>query len=116
MKPQKLRWSLHLLRGALGILMLASFAYGLRTLQMSEAYAIFSIAPLLITALGVRVGANRWIAILIGLVGVIVILRPSGAGMWARRARQRQMPHQALPSMRSTGGDMDGCRSQLATR
>ncbi len=82
----KVRWSLHLLRGALGILMLASFAYGLRTLPMSEAYAIFFIAPLLITALaapllGERVGANRWIAILIGLMGVLVILRPSGAGM-----------------------------------
>jgi drug/metabolite transporter (DMT)-like permease len=82
----QIRWSLHLVRGVLGIVMLASFAYGLRTLPMSEAYAIFFIAPLLITALaapllGERVGANRWLAILIGGIGVLVILRPSGAGL-----------------------------------
>jgi drug/metabolite transporter (DMT)-like permease len=80
------RWSLHLLRAAIGILMLASFAYGLRTLPLSEAYAIFFVAPLLITLLaapllGEKVGANRWWAIAIGLVGVIVVLRPSGDQM-----------------------------------
>lgn len=86
----KVRWSLHLLRGVLGICMLAGFAYGLRTLPLSEAYSIFFVAPLLITALaapilGEKVGANRWIAIVVGLIGVLVILRPSGAGMlsWA---------------------------------
>ena len=46
-----IRWGLHLLRGALGILMLACFAFALRTLPLSEAYAIFFFAPLLITAL-----------------------------------------------------------------
>lgn len=80
------RWPLHLLRGALGILMLACFAYALRTVALSEAYAIFFFAPLLITALaapvlGEQVGANRWVAILIGLAGVLVVLRPSGAGL-----------------------------------
>ena len=80
------RWSLHRLRAAIGITMLASFAYGLRTLPLSEAYAIFFVAPLLITALaapllGERVGANRWWAIAIGLVGVLVVLRPSGTQM-----------------------------------
>lgn len=82
----EVRWSLHLLRGALGILMLACFAFALRTLPLSEAYAIFFFAPLLITALaapilGERVGANRWWAIAIGLAGVLVVLRPSGSGM-----------------------------------
>ncbi len=82
----RVRWSLHLLRGVIGIGMLASFAYGLRTLPLSEAYAIFFVAPLLITALaapilGEHVGANRWWAIAIGLVGVLVVLRPSGAQM-----------------------------------
>ncbi|GMU42862.1 MAG: hypothetical protein AMXMBFR25_08480 [Lysobacterales bacterium] len=82
----EVRWPLHLLRGALGILMLASFAFALRTVPLSEAYAIFFFAPLLITALaapilGERVGANRWWAIAIGLLGVLVVLRPSGSGM-----------------------------------
>lgn len=82
----QVRWSLHVLRGLVGIVMLASFAYGLRSLPLSEAYAIFFVAPLLITALagpllGERVGANRWWAIAIGLVGVLIVLRPAGTQM-----------------------------------
>ncbi len=80
----EVRWSLHLLRGAIGILMLSSFAFGLRTLPLSEAYSIFFFAPLLITAmaaplLGEQVSANRWWAIAIGMLGVLVVLRPMGS-------------------------------------
>jgi drug/metabolite transporter (DMT)-like permease len=82
----RVRWPLHLLRGALGIGMLSMFAFSLRELPMAEAYSIFFVAPLLITALSVpvlgeRVDKPRWIAIAVGLIGVIVVLRPTGAGM-----------------------------------
>jgi len=82
----RVRWPLHLLRGALGVMMMAAFVYALRTLPLSTAYSIFFIAPLLITALSVpflgeQVGPRRWIAIAIGLVGVLVVLRPTGEGM-----------------------------------
>jgi drug/metabolite transporter (DMT)-like permease len=82
----RVRWSLHLLRGGLGIAMMGAFVYALRTLPLSTAYSIFFVAPLLITALSVpflgeRVGPRRWIAIAIGLVGVLVLLRPTGAGL-----------------------------------
>jgi len=82
----KVRWPLHLLRGALGIAMLSLFAFALRGLPMSGAYAIFFVAPLLITALSVpflheRVERPRWVAIGVGLVGVLVVLRPTGEGM-----------------------------------
>src|SRR5690606_16696537 len=82
----RVRWPLHLLRGALGISMMASFVYALRRLPLSTAYSIFFVAPLLITALSVpflgeRVGPRRWTAIAIGLLGVLVVLRPSGQGM-----------------------------------
>jgi drug/metabolite transporter (DMT)-like permease len=81
----RVRWRLHLLRAALGIAMLALFAYGLQTLSLAEAYTIFFIAPALITALSVvflkeRVNFARWIAIAVGMVGVLVVLRPTGAG------------------------------------
>ncbi len=81
-----IRWPLHLLRGALGIAMLALFAFGLKKLSLAEAYAIFFIAPALITALSVvllkeAVDGARWIAIAVGLLGVLVVLRPTGAGM-----------------------------------
>ena len=82
----RVRWPLHLLRGALGIAMLTLFAFGLKNLSLAEAYSIFFIAPSLITALSVlflkeHVDAARWIAIGVGLLGVLVVLRPDGAGM-----------------------------------
>ena len=82
----QVRWPLHVARGALAVFMLASFVYGLHQLPMTVTYAIFYVAPLLITALSVpllgeRVGAARWLAIGIGLAGVLVVLRPTGANV-----------------------------------
>jgi drug/metabolite transporter (DMT)-like permease len=82
----RVRWPLHLLRAAIGIAMLALFAYGVRELTLAEAYSIFFIGPILITALSVivlkeRVDARRWIAIAVGMAGVLVILRPTGDGL-----------------------------------
>jgi drug/metabolite transporter (DMT)-like permease len=80
----KVRWPLQLLRGALGIGMLTLFAYGLKSLPLSEIYSIFFIAPALITVLSVfilkeRVDGMQWLAIAVGLAGVLVVLRPEGA-------------------------------------
>jgi len=74
---------LHLLRAVLGILMLVSFVFAVRSLSLAETYSIFLCAPLLMTALSVplqgeRVPPRRWIAIACGLGGVMLILRPSG--------------------------------------
>jgi drug/metabolite transporter (DMT)-like permease len=82
----RVRWPLHLLRGLLGVIMVAAFVYGLRTLPLSTAYAIFFVAPLLITVLSVpilgeRVGPSRWGAIATGLLGVLIVLRPTGEGL-----------------------------------
>lgn len=82
----RVRFPLHFARGVLGIAMLAAFTYALRHLPLSEAYSIFFVAPLLITAfavpiLGERVGWRRWIAIGVGLCGVLIVLRPTGAGV-----------------------------------
>ncbi|AXA94741.1 DMT family transporter [Massilia sp. YMA4] len=79
----KVNWGLQLLRGALGIGMLTLFAYALKSLPLAETYAVFFIAPALITALSVivlkeRVDGMQWLAIVVGLVGVLVVLRPDG--------------------------------------
>jgi drug/metabolite transporter (DMT)-like permease len=79
----RVHWPLQLLRGALGIGMLTLFAFGLKTLPLAEAYTVFFIAPALITALSVlilkeRVDAMQWLAIVVGLAGVLVVLRPDG--------------------------------------
>jgi len=82
----RVRWPLHLLRGALSIVMLASFAYALRSLPLAETYTLFFIAPLLITALAAlvlreRVDWRGWAAIIAGFGGTLIVLRPTGAGM-----------------------------------
>jgi drug/metabolite transporter (DMT)-like permease len=81
-KVWRLRWPLHLLRGVLAVGMLAMFTYGVRGLPLANAYTLFFVAPLLITVLAVpflgeRVPHAHWWAIAIGLVGVLVALRPS---------------------------------------
>ena len=77
----KVRWPLHIMRGVIGIAMLSLFGYGLKRLGLAEAYTIFFIAPLLITMLSVpvlkeRVALRHWLAIVIGLGGVVIALRP----------------------------------------
>lgn len=79
------RFGLHLLRAVLGIMMLATFTFGLRHLPLSEAYAIFFVAPLLITVFAAlilheHVGAQRWAAIAVGFAGMLIVLRPTGTG------------------------------------
>jgi len=80
------RWALHLLRGVLGMAMIGCFVFALRQLPLSTAYTIYFVAPLLVAALSVpllgeRVGPRRWTAIGIGLLGVIVVLRPGVGGL-----------------------------------
>jgi len=81
----RVRFGLHVVRAILGIMMLASFAFALRSLPLAEAYSIFFVAPLLITVLAVlilkeKVDERRWIAVAVGFVGVLIVLRPTGGG------------------------------------
>jgi drug/metabolite transporter (DMT)-like permease len=74
---------LHLLRAVLGIVMLGSFVFAVHRLSLAQTYSVFLTAPLLMTALSVpihgeTVTGQRWLAIVIGLGGVLVILKPWG--------------------------------------
>jgi drug/metabolite transporter (DMT)-like permease len=80
------RWGLHVLRGFLSVALLWCFVYAVSQLSLANAYSIFMSAPLLITALSVpmlreRVGWQQWLAVFVGLVGVIIVLKPSGTGL-----------------------------------
>ncbi|WP_108484838.1 DMT family transporter [Oceaniglobus ichthyenteri] len=55
--------------------------YAFSVLPLAQTYAILFASPMLITILSIpvlkeKVGAHRWAAILLGLVGVFVVLRP----------------------------------------
>jgi drug/metabolite transporter (DMT)-like permease len=82
----RIRWPLHLLRGVLGITMLALFTLGVRELPLSAAYTLFFISPVLITLLSIPIlkervpAAHAW-AIAAGFVGVMIALRPSGTDL-----------------------------------
>lgn len=83
LRPSDLR--LHFFRAALGIGMLASFVFAVHRLSLAQTYSLFLAAPLLMTALSVpihgeKVAGKRWLAIIVGLSGVLVILQPWGHG------------------------------------
>jgi drug/metabolite transporter (DMT)-like permease len=80
------RWPMHLLRAALYVVTLGGFIYAIRALSLANAYAVFLSAPLLVAALSApllkeHVSWRHWMAILLGLAGVLVMLRPSASGM-----------------------------------
>jgi len=75
---------LHLVRGAINVISASFFYLGLQALPLAEATAIAFSAPLFVTALSVlvlkeRVGKMRWLAVVAGFAGVLVIVEPGGA-------------------------------------
>ena len=82
---------LHLIRGALGITMLASFVFAVHRLTLARTYSLFMAAPLVMTALSVplhgeQVSGRRWLAIAAGMSGVLLILQPWGKGLMSLAA------------------------------
>lgn len=80
------RWPMHLLRGSLSVVVIGGFIYAVRSLSLANAYSVFLSAPLLVAALSVpllkeRLDWRNWLAILIGLAGVLVMLRPTTSGL-----------------------------------
>ncbi|MDP2493515.1 DMT family transporter [Shimia thalassica] len=77
------RLGMHLLRGFCVVFANMTFFLGLSALPLAETSAVFFVSPLLITAfsvlfLGERAGPRRWTAVCIGMVGVIIMIRPAG--------------------------------------
>lgn len=78
------RPGLHLMRGGLVVVSNLCFFLSLAVLPIATSVALFFVAPLLITALSVvilgeTVGPRRWAAVIVGLMGVVVMLRPGMA-------------------------------------
>jgi len=76
----------HLSRGAIGLSTMVVAFGALTFLPLAEAATIGFVAPLfsvILSALILRetVGRHRWSAVALGLIGVLIVIRPSGADL-----------------------------------
>lgn len=74
---------LQFLRGTLLAVEIGVFAYVVGHMPLSASQAIFAACPLVVVALssvvlGEAVSTQRWMAVLAGFAGVLVIIRPGG--------------------------------------
>ena len=75
---------MHLMRAAFGLAEMACFLLALRTIGLADATAIYYAAPLIATALSVvvlreHVSVQRWGAVAVGFVGMLIILQPEAS-------------------------------------
>jgi drug/metabolite transporter (DMT)-like permease len=75
------RWRWHLLRTLLASGAMFGFFFGLSKMRLIDALTLGFTAPLIMTALSVpllgeQVGWRRWLAVVAGFAGVLMILRP----------------------------------------
>jgi drug/metabolite transporter (DMT)-like permease len=81
-RTRHLRW--HVLRALMFVAMTGINFWALQYLQLTVTSSIFFSVPLMIALasaplLGEKLDAGRWLAILAGFAGVLVIVRPGGA-------------------------------------
>lgn len=77
------RPALQIVRGLLMLLGTLGFFLAVSHMPLADAYALMFTMPLMITGLSVpllgeRVDLARWAAIVVGLAGVLIMLRPGG--------------------------------------
>ena len=76
----------HLFRCLMGLIALIAIVVALRELPLAVVVSLSYAAPLFITVLSIfflseKVGIFRWLAVLIGFIGVIIIAEPGFKGM-----------------------------------
>lgn len=79
------RLDLHLMRGAVGVTSMWTWYYALGNLPLADAGALSFTTGLFVTVgaalyFGEKVGLRRWLAVAVGFVGALIVLRP-GAGV-----------------------------------
>lgn len=75
------RLPMHILRTVIALTSIGTYFIALKLLPLAEAVAIGFASPLFmailsIPLLGEKVGPRRWIAIAVGFIGVLIIIRP----------------------------------------
>ena len=83
------RPALHVMRSLIILGITIMFFLAVRLMPLAEATTLSLMSPLFITALSVPilgeyVGPRRWVAVILGFIGVLVMIRPgSGVFQWA---------------------------------
>ena len=77
---------LQVLRGSVAVLSAVCFVIAIRYVPLADAVAVSFVAPFLVTVLGAlllreHVSATRWVAIGIGFLGAMIVIRP-GLGVF----------------------------------
>lgn len=75
---------LHLLRGAILFVAMGCTYYAYRSLPLAQAATIGQSGPLFTTVLSIiflkeKIGFSKWIALIVGYIGVVFIIRPGEA-------------------------------------
>ncbi|MDA8586136.1 DMT family transporter [Rhodobacteraceae bacterium] len=73
--------NLQIARGLVAVCSASAFIFALRHVALADAVAVSFVAPFMVTLMGAfilgeTVGLRRWIAITLGFVGTLIILRP----------------------------------------
>lgn len=79
--PKTKQFKLEILRGLFLFLSYTTYFMGLASLPLAEIAAIKFSTPLMITLLSVmllgeKVGLKKWVALFVGFIGVLIIIRP----------------------------------------
>lgn len=80
------------IRTVVGVIAGMGSFFAFSQLPLAQVYSILFAAPLLVTILsipilGERVGPHRWAAVVIGLIGVLIVLRPGAQALeWGHLA------------------------------
>ncbi len=75
----------HLIRGMIGFLAPFCFFLALKSLPLADATVVFFSSSFILTAgsalfLREQVGVHRWSAVVVGFIGVVIAMNPSGDG------------------------------------
>lgn len=78
----------HLIRASIVMVSNVTYFLGLAAMPIADAAAIGFVAPIFVTLISAvvlreEVGWHRWSAVLVGLAGVIIMIRPEGEFHWA---------------------------------
>ncbi|MFT5043873.1 MAG: drug/metabolite transporter (DMT)-like permease [Porticoccaceae bacterium] len=83
LKPK--RPDLHLWRGCIGFISPLAFFIGIEHIPLTDAIVLFFSSVFIVTILSVlflkeSVGTHRWISIIVGFIGVLIVATPQGGG------------------------------------